>query len=165
VKSSGAEDGVPGWSERSLPDVDIGWSAETILVDTVRMACLADIVFDCAHPAALARFWAASLDGYAVAAYDVDELERLRSIGIEDPEEDPSVLVVATSDRPRLWFQRVPEPKQSKNRVHLDLRADDLDREVTRLTALGATVLSDQPRADLVVMRDPEGNEFCVLAP
>ena len=135
------------------------------MVDTVRMARLADIVFDCAHPAALARFWAASLDGYAVAAYDGEELERLRSIGIEDPEDDPSVLVVATADRPRLWFQRVPEPKRSKNRVHLDLRADDLDREVTRLTALGATVLSDQPSADLVVMRDPEGNEFCVLTP
>jgi hypothetical protein len=87
------------------------------LVDTVRIARLADIVIDCVHPAALARFWAASLDGYAVGAYDDEELERLRSIGIEDPEEDPSVLVVATSDRPRLWFQRVPEPKQSKNRV------------------------------------------------
>jgi hypothetical protein len=129
------------------------------------MARLADIVIDCAHPAALARFWAASLDGYAVAPYDDEELERLRSIGIENPEEDPSVLVAATSERPRLWFQRVPEPERTKNRVHLDLRADDLDREVTRLTALGATVVSDQPTADLIVMRDPEGNEFCLLAP
>ena len=129
------------------------------------MARLADIVIDCTHPAALARFWAASLDGYAIAPYDDEELERLRSIGIEDPEDDPSVLVAATADRPRLWFQRVPEPKQAKNRVHLDLRADDLDGEVTRLTALGATVLDEQPIADLVVMRDPEGNEFCLLAP
>jgi hypothetical protein len=143
----------------------IGWSGVKLVVDTVRMALLADIVIDCAHPAALARFWAASLDGYTVAPYDDAELRRLRSIGIEDPEDDPSVLVMATSDRPRLWFQRVPEPKQSKNRVHLDLRADDLDREVIRLTALGATVLSDQPVGDLVVMCDPEGNEFCVLAP
>ncbi len=129
------------------------------------MARLADIVIDCSHPAPPARFWAATLDDYAVAPYDDEELDRLRSIGINDPEEDPSVLVAATSDRPRLWFQRVPEPKQSKNRVHLDLRADDLDGEVARLTALGATVLSDQPIADLVVMRDPEGNEFCVLGP
>ena len=135
------------------------------MVDTVPMARLADIVIDCAHPAALARFWAASLDGYAIAPYDDAELERLLSIGIADPEDDPSVLVVSTADRPRLWFQRVPEPKQLKNRVHLDLRADDLDTEVARLITLGATVLDEQPIADLVVMRDPEGNEFCVMAP
>ncbi len=135
------------------------------MVDTVPMARLADIVIDCAHPAPLARFWAATLDGYAVAPYDDEERDRLRSIGIDDPEDDPNVLVLATSDRPRLWFQRVPEPKQSKNRVHLDLRTDDLDREVARLTTLGAAALSDQPIAELVVMRDPEGNEFCVLGP
>ena len=135
----------------------------TRLVETVGMARLADIVFDCARPAALARFWAAALDGYEVAPYDDDELERLRSIGIEDVEDDPSVLVQSSPDRPRLWFQRVPEPKQVKNRVHLDLGADDADAEVTRLTSLGATVLDDQPVADLIVMRDPEGNEFCVL--
>lgn len=131
--------------------------------DTVWMARLADIVIDCARPAALARFWAAALDDYDIAPYDDEELERLRSIGIHDVEDDPSVLVEATSDQPRLWFQRVPEAKQLKNRVHLDLRADDLDNEVTRLTALGATVLNGQPVADLVVMRDPEGNEFCLL--
>lgn len=129
------------------------------------MARLADIVIDCAHPAALARFWAAALDGYDIAPYDDEELARLRSIGIEDVEDDPSVLVEATVDRPRLWFQRVPETKQLKNRVHLDLRADDVDREVTRLIALGASVLTDQPVADLVAMRDPEGNEFCLLPP
>ena len=127
------------------------------------MARLADIVFDCARPAALARFWAAALDGYEVAPYDDAELERLRSIGIEDVEDDPSVLVQASPDRPRLWFQRVPEPKRVKNRVHLDLRADDADAEVTRLTSLGAAVLDDQPVADLIVMQDPEGNEFCLL--
>jgi hypothetical protein len=127
------------------------------------MARLADIVFDCAHPAALARFWAAALEGYDIAPYDDEELERLRSIGIDDVEDDPSVLVQATVDRPRLWFQRVPEPKRVKNRVHLDLRADDPETEVTRLTSLGATVLNDQPVAELIVMRDPEGNEFCLV--
>ena len=127
------------------------------------MARLADIVFDCARPAALARFWMAALDGYEVAPYDDDELARLRSIGIEDVEDDPSVLVQSSPDRPRLWFQRVPEPKLVKNRVHLDLRADDVDVEVARLTSLGATVRDDQPVADLIVMQDPEGNEFCVL--
>jgi hypothetical protein len=134
-------------------------------VENVGMARLADIVFDCARPAALARFWAAALDDYDVAPYDAEELERLRSIFIDDVEDDPSVLVQATPDRPRLWFQRVPEPKRVKNRVHLDLRADNLETELSRLTSLGATVSDDQPVADLVVMRDPEGNEFCLLRP
>ena len=134
----------------------------TRFVETVGMARLADIVFDCARPAALARFWASALDGYEVAPYDDDELERLRSIGIEDIEEDPSVLVQSSPDRPRLWFQRVPEPKRVKNRVHLDLRVDDLEAEVSRLTSLGATVQEDQPVADLIVMHDPEGNVFCL---
>ncbi|MQY32705.1 hypothetical protein SRB17_06590 [Streptomyces sp. RB17] len=52
------------------------------------MARLRDIVFDCAHPAATARFWAAALDGYAVAPYDDAELARLRSLGITSTEDD-----------------------------------------------------------------------------
>ncbi len=57
------------------------------------MALLADIVFNCARPASLARFWAAALDDYRVAPYDDEELTRLRSIGITDVEDDPRVLV------------------------------------------------------------------------
>ena len=127
------------------------------------MARLADIVFDCEHPASLARFWAAALSGYAVARYDEAELERLRSQGIDDPEDDPTVLVEAAGINPRLWFQRVPEQKIAKNRVHLDLRTDDVDVEIERLESLGARRLDQQPNLDLVVMRDPEGNEFCIL--
>jgi hypothetical protein len=127
------------------------------------MATLADIVFDCAHPAALARFWAAVLDGYAVAPYDDEELARLRALGIDDVEDDPTVLVEAGAGRPRLWFQRVPEAMVVKNRVHLDVRADDVSGEVARLLALGATRCDDAPIGDLVVLRDPEGNELCVV--
>jgi hypothetical protein len=60
-----------------------------------------------------------------------------------------------------MWFARVPEPKIAKNRLHFDLRAPGpLDDEVHRLTELGAVVVrKDQ---ELVVMQDPEGNEFCV---
>jgi predicted enzyme related to lactoylglutathione lyase len=72
------------------------------------------------------------------------------------------VLVEPADGGPRLWFQRVPEGKVVKNRVHLDLLATDLDDEVGRLTGLGATVLARH--ADHVVLADPEGNEFC-LAP
>ena len=127
------------------------------------MARLADIVIDCAAPAALARFWAAVLDGYAIAPYDEEELERLRAEGIDDPEDDPTVLLESDEGGPRLWLVKVPEPKTVKNRVHLDLRADDPSAEVARLVSLGATVAPDQRNGGLVVLLDPEGNEFCLL--
>lgn len=125
------------------------------------MSRVSDVVVDCEHPAALARFWAAVLDGYQVAPYDDDELERLRSLGIESPEDDPTVLVEGPVGLPRYFFVRVPEQKVVKNRVHLDIRADDQDAEVRRLIGLGASVLDDRP--GWTTMADPEGNEFCVL--
>ncbi|MEU7216881.1 VOC family protein [Nocardia iowensis] len=126
------------------------------------MSVIRDLVFDCRHPASLARFWAAALDGYNVAAYDEAELARLRAVGIDDPEDDPTVLVEAGPGiRPRLFFQLVPETKVVKNRVHLDLASDDPAAEVERLVALGARVLTEHP--EHVVLADPEGNEFCLL--
>jgi hypothetical protein len=125
------------------------------------MARLRDIVVDSAYPAAAARFWAAALDEYAIAPYDEAELARLRELGINNPEDDPTVLLEPRNDKPRLWFQRVPEPKDGKNRVHLDLLATDIEAEVRRLTELGATVLTSFE--DHVVLADPEGNEFCLF--
>lgn len=124
------------------------------------MATIHDVVIDCRRPASLARFWAAALDGYSVAPYDEPELARLRGLGIDDPEDDPTVLVEAPGVRPRLFFQHVPEPKTVKNRVHLDLDAADRPDEITRLVALGASVLAE--RDGWTVLVDPEGNEFCV---
>jgi Glyoxalase-like domain len=125
------------------------------------MAEIRDVVIDSRHPASLARFWAAVLDGYRVAPYDEDELARLRASGIVDPEDDPSVLVEAASGvRPRFFFQLVPEPKLVKNRVHLDLHAEDLPSETARLVNLGASVLGEFD--GWVVLADPEGNEFCL---
>jgi hypothetical protein len=125
------------------------------------VARILDVVFDCRHPASLARFWAAALDGYAVAPYDEAELDRLRAAGIEDPEDDPTVLVEPSSGGgPRLWFQLVPESKIVKNRVHLDLTCADVSAEVERLTRLGARVQAVPGR--WVTMADPEGNEFDV---
>jgi hypothetical protein len=133
------------------------------------MSELADIVFDCAHPAPLARFWAAVLDGYHVAPYDEEELARLRAKGINDPEDDPGVLVLPPGpDKPRLYFQQVPEPKVAKNRVHVDLRPADRQAEVARLVAMGATVRAEvehETGQRWTTMADPEGNEFCVLEP
>ncbi|MFC4592508.1 VOC family protein [Sphaerisporangium corydalis] len=127
------------------------------------MARIKDVVVDCRHPASVARFWAAVLDGYEVAPYDDAELERLRSKGIDDPEDDPTVLVQARPGvTPRFFFQLVPEPKTAKNRFHLDLACDDFDAEVERLVHLGARVVANQQK--WVVLADPEGNEFCLHA-
>ncbi|WP_405904892.1 VOC family protein [Streptomyces sp. NBC_00828] len=124
------------------------------------MARLRDIVVDSAHPATAARFWAAVLDGYAVAPYDDAELARLRTLGIAGPEDDPTVLLEPQDGGPRLFFQLVPEPKRVKNRVHMDLVADDLDAETARLAELGAVLLARHEKH--TVFADPEGNEFCL---
>jgi len=127
------------------------------------MPHLKDIVFDAHHPASIARFWAAVLDGYAVAPYDEAELERLRANGIYDIEDDPSVIIDPPApDQPRLIFQLVPESKVAKNRVHLDLACDDLQAEKDRLITLGAKVQAEYDH--LIRLEDPEGNEFCICA-
>jgi catechol 2,3-dioxygenase-like lactoylglutathione lyase family enzyme len=125
------------------------------------------IVFDCSDAAPLARFWADAL-GWSVALYDEEELERLASKGIYDPEDDPSVMVEPPSgeDLPVLFFTEVPEEKAAKNRVHLDLAADGpLEDEVRRLEGLGAQVRNwaEDDGSTWCVMLDPQGNEFCVV--
>lgn len=103
------------------------------------------VTFDTADALRAATFWAAALGS------DVDE----------DSTADKAFVEAPGWGGPNIWFQRVPEPKTAKNRVHLDLRAPgSVADEVGRLTALGATVLRDG--TDLVVMADPDGNEFCV---
>jgi catechol 2,3-dioxygenase-like lactoylglutathione lyase family enzyme len=127
------------------------------------------IVFDCLDAAPLARFWAAAL-GWTVAPYDEEELGRLASKGIYDPEDDPSVMVEPPNgtDLPVLFFTEVPEEKLAKNRVHLDLSADGaVEDEVVRLEGLGATVRNwaEEGGSIWCVMLDPQGNEFCVVSP
>ena len=130
-------------------------------VTVPKVARLHDIVFDSRHPASIARFWAEVLDGYRVAPYDEQELRRLADNGIDDPEDDPTVLVEAGAGQPRFFFALVPEGKVAKNRVHLDLAADDPVAEVARLVELGAVAVHEYE--GWVQMTDPEGNEFCVL--
>jgi Glyoxalase-like domain len=113
------------------------------------------ITFDCAEPERLARFWCEVL-GYVV--------------------QDDSACVDPSGVGPRLYFQRVPEGKVVKNRVHLDVRAGTglvgdervavLEAECARLVALGAVRLrllpADEENESCLVMQDIEGNEFCL---
>jgi predicted enzyme related to lactoylglutathione lyase len=103
------------------------------------------VTFDCADATVVARFWAAAL------GTDTDD----------ESTADRACVEAAGWGGPNMWFVRVPEPKTAKNRMHFDLRAQgDVESEVARLVSLGATVV--QQHSDLTVMRDPEGNEFCV---
>ncbi len=133
------------------------------------------VTFDAADPHELARWWAGLL-GYQIEdAHDlVTRLLAAGTVGEADVVQVEGRLflagAVAASDPedggPRLFFQRVPEPKTAKNRVHLDVAVppDELDDEVQRLCAAGATLTgyNTYPGHRAAVMRDPEGNEFCL---
>ena len=108
-------------------------------------------------------------------AYELSEWWKAL-LGYQDVDGDPNepgheeCMIFSADGRTRVLFIEVPEPKQGKNRLHLDLRPVDLTREqeVERLITLGATVLADRRRADgsgWFTLADPEGNEFCVLNP
>ena len=97
------------------------------------------IVFDCEDAAPLARFWAAAL-GWHVAAYDAAEIERLAAKGIEDPEDDPNVMVEPPEDEPPglpvLFFTEVPERGSDVRPSIVDeCLACHLSRQVPKLVA------------------------------
>lgn len=144
------------------------------------MATRIQVIFDCADPAALARFWAEALhyklddppEGFATWP------EALQAWGVPESEwNSASALVDPQGVGPRFYFQRLPTPKPEKNRVHVDLEVGGgpdvpreesdpkIDAEVERLTALGATRIREGEELGQrwVVMQDPEGNEFCVV--
>lgn len=136
------------------------------------------VTFDCADPRALSLFWNQVLgyelpppppgfDSWDAFSETLPEEQRFSASACEDP----------AGVGPRLFFQRVPEGKVTKNRVHLDVRAAPgtegdvrmacLEAECVRLVALGATRLqrvepSPPMGAGHIVMQDPEGNEFCL---
>jgi len=144
------------------------------------------VVFDCADPERLARFWVQAL-GYveeppppgfdsweaALTARKVPESEWNSMAAAVPPDFDPATGV---GPRPRLLFVRVPEGKAAKNRLHLDIRMGDRGtphderwaKAVARaaeLEKLGATRLREMDegiQGRWIVMQDPEGNEFCV---
>jgi predicted enzyme related to lactoylglutathione lyase len=109
------------------------------------------VVLDCVDADALANFWSSAL-GFRRGAFH-----------------PPYVRLVDPNERwPNLLLQQVPEPKSGKNRMHLDIQVADVDVEVERLLALGASLI-DPPHDDAgfqtAILADPQGNEFCVIKP
>lgn len=132
------------------------------------------IAIDCADPHRLARFWAAAMDLEVEDHHD--QVRGLLDQGLVTDDDTVEVegrlafreaaACRGADGHPRLLFQVVPEPKTTKNRVHLDLHVGE-DRnaeEVARMQSLGATRIGagSQGPHSWVVMADPEGNEFCV---
>ena len=109
-----------------------------------------NISFDSADPYELAQFWTRVVG---------------RPVGEDDHPGDPEIAI-DLGNGTNLFFQRVPEPKTVKNRMHVCLQASTTrDEEVARLEGLGAKIFEDHRNPDgtgWVVMHDPEGNEFCV---
>ncbi len=133
------------------------------------------LAIDCVDPGRLANFWAEVLD-YRIADPPGDHTswkEFSRKLATH-PDEQWSKVVDLNGSGPSLLFHRVPERKQVKNRVHIDVRLAPgtfkeetralVEAEVDRLVTLGATHLrTDDDETDyFAVMQDPEGNEFCV---
>ena len=107
------------------------------------------LVLDCQDPTALAVFWAAALDYVSVG-------------------EAGAYVMLLPNGRPgpKLLLQQVPEAKTTKNRMHLDIDAADIEAEAARLEDLGARRVADDQRHEhgtsWILMADPEDNEFCV---
>ena len=145
------------------------------------------LTIDCADTSRLVSFWCEALGYVPEPAPDGWDswLAYWRAGGIPEDElvgaeEGSGAIVDPEGVRPRIWFQEVPEPKSVKNRLHLDVRHTpgreampyaerraSVDAEVERLVGLGASIAyRNAPEgADYyaVTLRDPEGNEFCVV--
>ena len=109
---------------------------------------LSEVVIDCRDADRLADFWAAVLGG------------------TPERESEEWVAVKMADGSTTVSFQSVPEEKVVKNRVHLDVLVEDLDEAAAQCVALGAARISDRCGDSLggfIVLRDPEGNEFCVV--
>jgi predicted enzyme related to lactoylglutathione lyase len=112
-------------------------------------ARVGNITFDCGDVLKLAAFWSAVLG----RPIDKGSSEHFASIGGAD----------GARPEPAWYFSKVPEPRQAKNRVHVDL-VDPDPHAVDEMVRLGATVIGEHrmPGHGWTVLQDPEGNEFCV---
>ncbi len=108
---------------------------------------IGNVAIDCTEVAPMAEFWKAVLGYETKHADDGDALLR-----------DPS------GRNPKLYIQKVPEPRTGKNRLHLDLYAPDEEAEAARIEALGAKRVRkfEEDNDVWILMADPEGNLFCI---
>ena len=132
------------------------------------------VTFDCADPGALALFWCEVL-GYGIDAPPpgLDNWDAfLEDVGVPpEHRNDRSACSDPDGAGPRLFFQKVPEGKQAKNRVHLDVNVGAPDHDWARVSShaeklreAGGRVVEERTdeMSRWIVMLDPEGNEFCV---
>jgi predicted enzyme related to lactoylglutathione lyase len=126
--------------------VAIGIPEECLMTTTATIS----LTLDCADPERLSTFWASALGYVQLATVD-------NFVVLGPPADVPG---------PKLALQGVPEARSPKNRMHLDIWVDDIEAEATRLEALGAKRLRDEPFAEhglhWIQLADPDGNEFCV---
>ncbi|MEI4272521.1 VOC family protein [Klenkia sp. LSe6-5] len=140
------------------------------------MAHTFQVTVDCTDPHELADWWADAL-GWQREPSDEAFIERMLAAGYAQPSDttrhrgelvwaEGAAIVHPGGGMPRMLFQRVPEPKTVKNRVHLDVRvgAEAVEAEVARLVAAGARELhrASQGPHSWVTLADPEGNELCL---
>ena len=127
---------------------------------------IGNVTFSCAEPERLAAFWSEAL-GWPEEELGEDFLQMLRDARL-DPAEFHAYAAIRRPDggRPRFLFQRRQKSPTTSIPIHLDFRTDDRDAETERLAALGASVVETKTRHDTgqtwTVLRDPEGNPFCV---
>jgi len=125
---------------------------------------IGNVTFSCAEPVPLGRFWAEAL-GWPDEPIDEAFLQKLRDAGMDERELDAFYVTRETdTSRPRFLFQRREKSRPESYPIHLDFRSEDREADIERLTGAGASVVetkSDEERT-WTVMRDPEGNPFCV---
>lgn len=153
---------APGSRElvESAADLDAhGAKVQAAALRDGRPAHLWEVVVDCLDPALLARFYGELLEVPAVVRHgDWTYVE---------PRPRGPLRAMGTNRGVRIAFQRVPEERSGKVRIHLDLAADDLEAFADRAVAMGAVRLAefpDDPAGPFIVLADPEGHEFCVVS-
>jgi predicted enzyme related to lactoylglutathione lyase len=125
---------------------------------------IGNVTFSCAAPPALGKFWAAAL-GWPDEPIDQGFLQTLLDEGMDERELDAFYVTRETeTSRPRFLFQRSEKSRPESYPIHLDFRSEDREADIERLTSAGASVVETKTddRATWTVMRDPEGNPFCV---
>jgi predicted enzyme related to lactoylglutathione lyase len=125
---------------------------------------IGNVTFSCAEPRELGRFWAQAL-GWPDEEIDESFLQQLRDAGVDERELTGFYVTrPPEGGRPRFLFQRREKSRPESYPIHLDFAADDREAEIERLTAAGASVVETKVGTNVTftIMRDPDGNPFCV---